>query len=443
MTPAESGMRNALRAYRRGCRGDEGRVRQMEAVEQTERAPGSSAAGVLGESVTPVPTPTHMQPPAVVKFHTPEVIIGRGALESVAEVAIGLGMSRPLVVSDATVRATAWHGELDSSLRRLPLAVSGFSDVSPNPRAEEVGAAFTAYLDHGADGVIALGGGSVIDAAKGVAIMATNGGHILRYEGIDRARLPLPPVIAAPTTAGSGSDVSQFCIINDSARGTKVTIVGRSLVPDVSIVDPRVLQTVSPAVTAQSGMDVVSHCVEAYVSLAHSRMTDGLALQALSMAWSSLARLVDNPADPEAGLDMAYATLKAGMAFTNAILGATHAMSHPVGGRCDAAHGAINSVLLPHVIRYNAQAHPARYAELGDAIGIDTTGSPRVVADRLADAVESLAQRVGMPARLADLGVVADDIPMLATLAMRDACMTTNPRLATTDEIAQLYREAL
>ncbi|MGV9714314.1 iron-containing alcohol dehydrogenase [Gordonia sp. NPDC003424] len=379
----------------------------------------------------------------IAKFHTPEIIIGSGSLAEVPRAATGLGVQRLLIVSDLRIMGTPWYPELSDRLRTGGLQVYSFTGVSPNPRAPEVAAALDHYEESRCDGIVALGGGSVIDAAKGVAILAANGGHILQYEGIDRARRPLPPVIAAPTTAGSGSDVSQFCIINDVDRQTKVTIIGRGLVPNVSVIDPRMLATQPQEVVAQSGMDAITHCIEAYASVAHSRLTDRAALSAIGTAWRSIERLVDNPGDPDAGLDMAHAALEAGMAFTNAILGATHAMSHPVGGLVDAPHGAINSVLLPHVIRFNAELDPRPYVELAAAVGIEAAGSGHATAELFADRVAALSRRVGLPGSLAPLGVRSEHLDILTVNALADACMTTNPRQPTRADVARIYREAL
>lgn len=379
----------------------------------------------------------------IAKFHTPEVIIGAGALAEVPHAALGLGVRHLLIVSDRGIVGTRWYPELADRLRAEGLAVSSFTGVSPNPRAHEITAALEQYDAARCDGIVALGGGSVIDAAKGVAILAANGGHILEYEGIDRARRPLPPLVAAPTTSGSGSDVSQFCIVNDADRRTKVTIIGRGLVPDISVIDPRVLATMPPEVAAQSGMDAIAHCIEAYASIAHSRLTDVAALSAITTAWHAIERLVDDPASAEAGLDMAHASLQAGMAFTNAILGATHAMSHPVGGLCDAPHGAINAVLLPHVIRFNAEVDPAPYVELAHAVGLPAATSAHATADRFADEVARLAARVGLPATLGEVGVSESHLAVLTRNALADACMSTNPRQPTSAQVMAIYREAL
>ncbi|GEE02136.1 1,3-propanediol dehydrogenase [Gordonia spumicola] len=383
------------------------------------------------------------RPSAVAKFHTPEIVLGRGAFVEAAVAVAGLGVRRPLIVSDRTIERTRWYGDLVADLRRQGLTPGAHLDVSPNPRAQEIADGFAAYQAHGADGLVALGGGSVIDAAKGVAVLASNGGLILEYEGIDKARRPLPPVVVVPTTAGSGADVSQFCIVNDPERRTKITIIGRSLVPNVTVIDPTMLTTAPPEVTAQAGMDTLTHCIEAYVSLARGRLTDSLAVEALTGVWTNIERLVDDPSDPDAGEEMSLASLRAGMAFTNAILGAAHAMSHPVGGHCDAPHGTINAVLLPHVIRYNAVVCADDFVRLADAVGLSTGGDARTVADRLADAVARLRTRVGLPDGLAGLGVAEGDLDLLTANALADSCMITNPRRPDGHDVADMYRQAL
>ncbi|GAA3962297.1 iron-containing alcohol dehydrogenase [Gordonia caeni] len=379
----------------------------------------------------------------VTKFHTPEILFGPGALAEAANAVAALGVSRPLVVSDRRLAETEWFSRLLADLRGRGLTPAAYLDVTPNPRAEEVIAGRSAYGEHRADGLVALGGGSVIDTAKGVAVLAANGGHILEYEGIDKAVQSLPPLVAVPSTAGSGADVSQFCIINDTERRTKVTIVGRTLVPNVAVIDPVLVTTAPSAVIAQAGMDALTHCVEAFVSLARGRLTDALAVESLTGVWTNLERLVHDPADEQAGTEMSLAALRAGMAFTNAILGATHAMSHPVGGYCDAPHGTVNSVLLPHVIRYNAQVCAEDFAELAAAVGLPASGSARSVADGLAEAVAGLAERVGMPATLSPLGVRAADLDLLTERALSDSCMLTNPRRPEAAGILDVYREAL
>ncbi|WP_415047132.1 iron-containing alcohol dehydrogenase [Gordonia sp. (in: high G+C Gram-positive bacteria)] len=379
----------------------------------------------------------------VAKFHTPEIVFGPDALSEVGNAVAGLGLTRPLVVSDRHVAATPWLDRVLADLRRRGLTPAVYLDVTPNPRAAEVVAGHAAFRRHQADGLVAVGGGSVIDTAKAVAVLATNGGEILEYEGIDRAARALPPLVAVPSTAGSGADVSQFCVINDPHRRTKVTIVGRKLVPNVAVVDPVLVTTAPPEVIAQAGMDALTHSVEAFVSLARGRLTDALAVESLTGIWANLERLVHDPSDEQAAAEMSLASMRAGMAFTNAILGATHAMSHPVGGYCDAPHGTVNAVLLPHVIRYNAHVCADDFAELADAVGLSASGAPRTVADRLAGAVAELGSRVGMPSTLTPLGVESDLLDMLTDRALGDSCMLTNPRRPEHAEILDVYRQAL
>jgi alcohol dehydrogenase class IV len=292
--------------------------------------------------------------------------------------------------------------------------------------------------------VLGLGGGSVIDAAKGVALLAANGGRILDYEGIDRIEHPIPPLIMMPTTSGTGADVSQFCIVTDTVRHTKITIMGRALVPDVSVVDPRLLVTMPEWLNAATGLDALTHGIEAYVSLAHGPLTDHHALQAIALVKGNLAQTMLRPRDATARSSMAQAALEAGLAFTNAILGATHAMSHQVGGLLDLPHGVCNGVLLPHVIRFNGGDQPARFVPIAQAMGLDVAGAPAEEAvERVAGAVRELADEVGVPKGLGALGVTLDDVPRLARLTLGDACLTTNPRGASVEDIEALFRAAL
>jgi 1,3-propanediol dehydrogenase len=247
-----------------------------------------------------------------------------------------------------------------------------------------------------------------------------------------------------PSTAGTGADVSQFCIITDTARSIKITIMGRALVPDVSVVDPALLTTMPEWLAAATGLDALTHGIEAFVSRAHNPLTDRHALQSVALVNENLVRTIDRPADLDARVFMAQAALEAGLAFTNAILGATHAMSHQVGGLLDLPHGVINGVLLPHVVRFNAVVEPGRYVPVARALGLHVDErSPEEAAMRVADEIRKLADEVGVPHGLAELGVPKADLPRLAISTLADACMSTNPRPATVDEVESLFRTAL
>ena len=232
------------------------------------------------------------------------------------------------------------------------------------------------YAESGSDVIIGLGGGSCIDAAKGVAILSGNGGRILGYEGVDKVVRPIPPTVMVPSTSGTGADVSQFAIVTDTAARTKITIISRTLVPEISVIDPRLLTTMPEWLSAATGLDALTHGIESFVSRAHNPLTDRHALHAVALITRHLLRTQLRPNETASRLAMAQGSLEAGMAFTNAILGATHAMSHQVGGLLDAPHGVVNAVLLPHVIRFNAEAWPQRFVPLAAAGGISTEGVP-------------------------------------------------------------------
>ncbi len=293
--------------------------------------------------------------------------------------------------------------------------------------------------------LVAVGGGSAIDAAKAIAVLVSNGGGIFDYEGIDRIPRPIPPLVAAPTTAGTGADVSQFAVITDTARGLKATLIGKTLVPDISLTDPQLLVTMPDWLGATTGLDALTHGVEAYVSRAASFLTDEHALSAVALVGRHLVRSVQDPADAGAQTGMARASLSAGLAFTNAILGAAHAISHQIGGMLDLPHGMLNAVLLPHVVRFNAGGDPTRFRPLAEALGVPDAGRlpDDEVGDALAREIAALAVAVGAPKTLREVGVHDRDLPALARQTLADACLTTNPRPVREQDVADILRAAL
>ena len=382
--------------------------------------------------------------PPLVKFHAPEVVFGLGSLGEAGFAAARLGARRPMVVTDPGIIEAGWCDELLGYLREARLTPVVWSAVTPNPKDHEIHAAYERYVEEGCDVLIALGGGSCIDAAKGVAILSGNGGRILDYGGVDLVAKPIPPLLMIPSTSGTGADVSQFCIVTDTERSVKITIMGRALVPDISITDPRLLMTMPECLNAATGLDALTHGVESFVSLAHNPLADIHALNAVGLVCGNLRTTILRPRDEAARSKMAQASLNAGLAFTNAILGATHAMSHQVGGLLDAPHGVVNGVLLPHVIRYNAQESPERFVELARAAGLQVEGVPATeAAEMLAVHVRELADDVGVPRGLRELGVDESTIPRLALNTLDDACLTTNPRPASSGDVEQLFLAAL
>jgi alcohol dehydrogenase class IV len=384
------------------------------------------------------------QTPRLLKFHAPEIVFGPGSLAEAGFAAERLGAHRPFVVTDPGLMATGWVDELLGHLSERGLVPTLWHEVTPNPKDHEVAAGFQKYAESGCDVIVAIGGGSCIDAGKGVAVLSGNGGSILDYAGVDQFANPIPPLLMIPSTAGTGADVSQFCVITDTVQSIKATLIGRALVPDISITDPRLLATMPTWLAAATGLDALTHGIEAFVSLGHNSLTDGHALNAVRLVAGNLCRSVSRPNEPELQQRMAQASLEAGLAFTNAILGATHAMSHQVGGLLDAPHGVVNGVLLPHVIRYNAATAPDRFIPLALAAGLNVQGMPaREAAHMLADYVRSLADEVGIPRGLRHLGVGEEDIGHLAMSTLGDACLSTNPRSADRRDVEALFLAAL
>ena len=380
----------------------------------------------------------------IAKFHAPEIVFGPGALAELGHCARRRGARRPFLVTDPGLIEAGWLDEASGYLRESGLRPAVWPGVTPNPKDDGIEAAFQLYAESGRDVIIALGGGSCIDAAKGVAILSGNGGRILGYEGVDKVVHPIPPTVMVPSTSGTGADVSQFAVITDTAARIKITIISRTLVPEISVIDPRLLTTMPDWLNAATGLDALPHAIEAFVSRAHNPLTDSHALRSVVLITRHLLRTHLRPSETSPRLAMAQGSLEAGMAFTNAVLGATHAMSHQVGGLLDAPHGVVNGVLLPHVIRFNAQVSPERFVPLAAAGGIPTEGVPAgEVALLLAERVRELADEVGVPKGLAALGVTEAVLPQLARTTLNDACLATNPRAADARDIEALFRAAL
>lgn len=378
------------------------------------------------------------------KFVTPEIIFGTGSLNQVGECCSRLGSSRVFLVADKGIVNCGWADKAIIFLKKAKLDYQIWSDFSANPRDYEVEEGLKLYRETNCDAVLAIGGGSAVDAAKAVATLSTNNGRIHNYEGIDMISEPLPPLIVVPSTAGSGAEVSQFAIISDSDRKIKMTIISKSLVPDIAVSDPIILSTINGKVTAHTGMEALSHAIEAYLSLASTDMTDIHALHAIQLISENLRSSVASQVDETAKIAMAKASLHAGIAFSNAVLGLGQAMTHQVGGLLDLPIGTISAVLLPYVMRYNLIACVDKYAEIAAAMGAQVRHlSKREAAEKAIELVQELARDVGIPSGLAELGLPESSIPELSRNAINDACFITNPRDADEKDIINIFRAAL
>ncbi len=282
-----------------------------------------------------------------------------------------------------------------------------------------------------------------MDCAKGIGIVSTNGRHVLEFEGVDRVDLPGPPLICIPTTAGTSADVSQFAIINNFYEKIKIAIISKTAVPDVALVDPTTTTTMDAELTAFTGMDALVHAAEALVSTASSPLTDLHALEAIRLIYRYLPSVLEKPDDIDLRSRVMIGSLEAGLAFSNASLGAVHAMSHSLGGMLDLAHGECNSILVDHVVRFNWPAAEKRYRRMGRAMGLDLAGQSSTEArETLVDAIAGFKRKVGVWKTLRDCGVTTADFPALSRNAINDPCMATNPILPAAAEIEKIYEEA-
>lgn len=378
------------------------------------------------------------------KFVTPEIIFGCGSLSQIGESALRLGASKIFLVSDDEVINAGWVDAATCYLKEAGLETVIFSSLTTNPKDHEVSKGLESYLQSGCDAIIAVGGGSPTDVAKAVAILATNGGQLCDYEGINNITRPLPPMIMVPTTAGAGSEVSQFTIIVDTARQLKMSIISKSLVPDIAIVDPELLRTKDSLLTAATGVDALTHGIESYVSLAATPLTDIHAINAIKLISKNLRQAVKNRDDIEANTNMAMASLSAGLAFSNAILGATHAMTHQVDGLLDHHHGETNAAILPHVMEFNLNTNPQKFRDIAQALGKDTRGVDVSDAAALSiEAVNEILVDIGLAKGLAEFGIKEEMIEFLSQNALNDACLVTNPRVASLQDIEEIFRRAL
>ncbi len=378
-------------------------------------------------------------------FFMPSInLMGEGCVTQAVDFITGQGFKKCLVVSDTVLNDIGVVKGFTDLLDAADVQSVVFDKAQPNPTVSNVEAGVEVLKQHDCDFIVSLGGGSPHDCAKGIALVATNGGEISDYEGVDKSANPQLPLIAINSTAGTASEMTRFAIITDEVRHVKMAIVDKHTTPILSVNDPSMMTGMPPPLTAATGMDALTHAIEAYVSTAATPLTDAVALKAITLINAHLPTAVENGDDIEAREQMAYAQFMAGMAFNNASLGYVHAMAHQLGGFYDLPHGVCNAVLLPHVQRYNAQIAPQRLTDIAQALGVNITGlSVEQGAESAIVAIEQLANKVGIPTGLEALGVQKKDIPTLADNALKDVCGLTNPKQATHEEICTIYQAAM
>ncbi len=379
----------------------------------------------------------------LLKFDIPEIIYGCGALSGIGHCAERLGGEKIFLVTDPGIIKAGWVDKALQSLKRMRLDAVVYDNVVSNPRDYQIEQGVQLYQQKMCDVIVAVGGGSPIDAAKGIAVLATNYGSINEFYGCNRVSHPIPPLICAPTTAGTGADVSQFAVVLDSQEKMKMCVLSRAIMADISIIDPVVLQTKPHELIAATGMDTLTHAIEAYVSSLSWPMTDPHAIHAVELVHQHLLQAAETK-DMSALEGMAVACLEAGIAFSNAILGAVHALAHPLGGVFDLHHGVVNTILLPVVVRKNLNHAHEKYAKIARALGVETRGMrTEEAAMHVSEKVENLIDALGLPKRLSQLGVTPESIPLMTEMAIQDICMLTNPCVCSAKDIEAMYREVL
>ena len=371
--------------------------------------------------------------------------VGRGAVDELGDVITELGLSRPLVVTDAFLVGTGAAERLTVTLRNAGLHPWLFSDTVPDPTTDSLASGLKALRDHEADAVIGFGGGSPMDTAKALALLGVQGGHMRDYKA-PRVNLGSAlPVIAVPTTAGSGSEATQFTVITDSATDEKMLCLGPAFLPLAAVVDVELTMSMPPRLTADTGIDALTHAVEAYVSRKANPFSDSLALTAIATIGRNLRRAYADGADTEAREAMMLAATQAGIAFSNSSVALVHGMSRPIGAHFHVAHGLSNAMLFPAVTAFSAHAAPSRYADCARALGAATaTDTDARAADKLVNELRTLGRDLEVPTPH-DYGIDQDAwtrlTPLMAEQALASGSPANNPIVPTTDEIQTLYTE--
>jgi len=373
------------------------------------------------------------------------MLFGWGSVTRLGEYLDEFGVDHPLVVTDDGVRAAGVLDPLLDAIEASGRSYTIYDGVQPDPTDVIVHEAASVYDEADADLVLGVGGGSSIDTAKAASILATNDGHILDFKGSGNVPNDPPPSVFVPTTAGTGSEVGHWTIVKDSDTSIKEEIGDVSLLADLAVVDPELTASAPAPVKAATGMDVLTHAVEAYVSIKAQSQTSALALDSIGKVGEYLPRAVEyRGEDREALSKMAKASSQAGMSFNGAGLGAVHAISHQVGGLFGVPHGLANAILLPYVMEYNLPQVPEAMVDIAAALGEDVNRSKpaRTEAEKAVRAVRRLAADVRIPETLDETAAERDAIPQLAEQAIDDGSLTGNPRITDTDDLAVILERA-
>jgi alcohol dehydrogenase len=378
-------------------------------------------------------------------YYVPSInIMGKGCLQEIGPYIQELKLKKALVVTDKFLMKSGIAGKLLTVLDEAEIEYAIYDEVKPNPTCKNVHDGVDYLKAQNCDYLISIGGGSPQDTAKAIGIIATNGGHIKEYEGVHKSKHKSLPIVAVNTTAGTSAEVTINYVITDEERKVKMVMVDKNSLATISVNDPELMVDKPAALTAATGMDALTHAIEALVTPGAYPVTDATALAAVELIFANLARTVKNGHDIEAREQMVYAIFLGGLAFNNAGLGYVHAMAHQLGGVYDLPHGVCNAMLLPFVEEENAKYVPEKFRSIAKAIGLNVENqTDKQCADFVIESIKALSKEVGIPAKLSELGVEEVDFDLLAENSMKDACAPGNPFIPTKEEVITLFKKIL
>ena len=376
-------------------------------------------------------------------FSVPQnITFGRGSLDKIPETVAQMKVKKAFIVSGPHLNKAGLVEKIAFKLKDAGLESESFTETEGNPSTDTVEKAAALFKESGADMIVAFGGGSPLDVAKAVAVLGSYGGKITDYEGVGKVPGPVVPMLAIPTTAGTGSEVTSFSVITDHARDYKLTVGSTYLLPEAVILDPELITTVPEKTAAYCGVDAMVHALESYISLASSPFSDAMALQALEYLGKNIRAYVADRSNADAAEGMLLGSLFAGIAFSHARLGDVHAMSHPVSAFFDVPHGLANAVLLPTVVEFNAVEDNGKYYEIYKRVAQIAVSRDIFTPSMLVNELRALNELLGIPGSLKKVGVDERKFESMATDAMKSGNIAVNPRKTTKEDIIKLYKKA-
>lgn len=376
-------------------------------------------------------------------YYVPSInLMGAGCLNDLGATVNDLGFKKAFVITDNFLMSNGVANKVLNVLEGAGIAYEVYSEVVPNPTCKNVHDGLERLKGTDCDFLVSIGGGSPQDTAKAIGILATNGGHIKEYEGVNLSKNKSLPIVAVNTTAGTSSEVTINYVVTDEERHVKMVMVDKNSLATVTVNDPELMVEKPASLTAATGMDALTHAIETIVTPGAYPVSDATALAAVKIIFDYLPRTVENGHDIEAREQMVYAVFLGGIAFSNAGLGNVHAMAHQLGGIYNLPHGVCNAMLLPYVEEENAKYVPEKFVSIANVLGYDVEGkSAQECAAFVVDSMKELAKKVGIPATLGELGVNDVDFDLLAENAMKDICAPGNPVEFTKEQIIELYKK--